>query len=288
MNNALRWLLLSNCQAVGLGNCLGQLCPDVVVEAHSVTKLDQVLAEVTPRIDDYDTILIAPEFEARLPVDLLKDRDVVHIPTLFFDAYHPDLCYLNTAAGKTAKGVLSDYHSLIVWCGFQLALTTERTCAFFHGDTYEALGWFDLWPSARERLLTDLKSTLGTDMTGSFVRWGVREAFMYSVNHPHIRCLHDVARAILQRAGFEPNVVSVVPPDNLATSVGFPVYPELAELYGVPGSYTFKLFHQFRSISLPQLVAQSFAFYSSNPGISMRTKYRERADSVMAYMRENA
>lgn len=282
-----RWLILSNCQATGLANCLRLLGPGIAVDAHSASSLPRVLPDLLSKIDSYDSVFIADAIRNRLPNEILGGT--VPIPALYFDAYHPDLCYLNTADGATAKGALQDYHSLIAWCGFQLGLSETRTVAFFNGKTYEQLGWYQLWSNARSKLLHDLETSLGTDMTHAFVRWSAGEPFMHSVNHPRIQCLRDVALAMLERASVHSNRTSLTPPDNLLTSAVFPVYPEIAEAQSIPGgSYIFKIFNEYRCLDLKDFVHASYEFYGSTHGLNVRNSYRERYNKTLKYMRENA
>src|SRR3546814_6396142 len=83
-------------------------------------------------------------------------------------------------------------------------------------------------------------------MTPYFNEWGRQGAFMHTVNHPAVNCIRDVAKALLAESGMRPIDSCVLPHDNLLNSAIFPVYPEIGEVYGVSGSYNFKINGEYR------------------------------------------
>ena len=54
----------------------------------------------------------------------------------------------------------------------------------------------------------------------------------------------------------------LLPPDNLAQGVCFPVYPEIAERLGVEGGYAFKRQDGYRRFTLEEFVRGSFDLYA--------------------------
>jgi hypothetical protein len=65
---------------------------------------------------------------------------------------------------------------------------------------------------------------------------------MYSSIHPKPYVFFDYARQLMQKAGIPTNPVNFddYAVDDLARGVVYPVYPEIAEFYGIRGSYVFK------------------------------------------------
>src|SRR5690606_39116016 len=124
-----------------------------------------------------------------------EQQNTVLLPAIYFDGYHPDITYLNDASGTRIKGPLGDYHSVIAYTGHRLGLSLQDTLRLFERRTYERLGWLSSWDSNREAFL-EKYSAHGFDLRRSFVNWGRTAAFMYSVNHPAIRCLADLAEAV--------------------------------------------------------------------------------------------
>lgn len=53
-----------------------------------------------------------------------------------------------------------------------------------------------------------------------------------------------------------------MPFDTIVNGVCLPVYPEIGELFGVRGSYMFKVFGEYKLISLEKLIELSFEAYA--------------------------
>src|SRR3546814_7516488 len=77
------------------------------------------------------------------------------LPPIFFDAYHPDLCYITDPEGRNLKGPLGDYHSLFAYCGYQLGVDRKSVIRLFNAQNYQAIGWLDLCKSARDRFRSE-------------------------------------------------------------------------------------------------------------------------------------
>ena len=223
--------------------------------------------------------MIAPQLESLLPAEYQAEDKVWTIPTISFNAYHPDICYL-LQDGKAFKGPLGDYHSAIAFAGFREGLSVDATARLFNEATYERLGYFQRWDAAREHLL-DIFSRAGLDLRTQFVNWSRNDAFMYSNNHVQVRCLHDLAKEILRRAGKKPTYADVLPHDNLLNGPVYPIYPEIAQRLGVPGSYLFKPGGHYRFIRLGDFIAQSFDLYARNSNVSVLPEHSHRVDSAI-------
>jgi hypothetical protein len=90
---------------------------------------------------------------------------------------------------------------------------------------------------------------------------------MYSINHPRLMVLSGIARAVSERLGL--TMKSLHPedylPDGLASSAIWPVYPEIASLYGLKGDHCFKVARKPEVIDLREFVEGSFAAYGALP-----------------------
>lgn len=255
-----RWLLVSNCQVLGLGNCLNLLSDQVEVEHYDPVAFRNQGDALLERIDDFERVLVAPQIEANLAIDEQRCRALWRVPTISFNAYHPDLCYLLEDA-KPLKGPLGDYHSLITYVAFRHGFSPQRTLSLFCGDIYARLGYFDHWDGERDRLLQTFRDS-GFPLDATFAQWSRNGPFMYSINHPRIHCIRDVARSILQRAGLDAVYEDALPNDNLANGPIFPVYPEIGSTLGVSGSYLFKRHGQYGFLRLQEWISESFKLYA--------------------------
>jgi hypothetical protein len=280
------WLLLYNCQGIGLANCLNLLCDGIDVEFHDPAGFTRNRAAIIARLPEFERILVAPQLEKSYGIDFTGLDTVWRIPTITFDAYHPDICYL-VNDGKSLKGALGDYHSLIAYAAFRKGLDEAQALSLYNERVYAALGYFDRWDAARARLL-DLFRHHGFEIAAQYVNWSRDGAFMYSFNHVRIHCLRDVALQILKRAGLQVQDSGLLPHDNLANGPIYPIYPEIGSRLGAPGSYRFKLGGKYQCIGLEDFVAASFDLYRTTGAAEIRPEYArmfEHALSTIEAMR---
>lgn len=266
-----RWLLLFNCQATGLANCLETLSPGLEVERYDALSFKDQVDEIRPRFGDFDQIVIAPRVKSVVGEEVSTSDRILWMPHVWFQGYHPDICYLG-ASGPIARGAIGPYHSVIAFAAYALGLSVEQTLRLFREDVYSALGYFDAWGAAREGMLRDFDEH-GYDLRPLLPAWVRQGPFMHSVNHPKIRVLMDLARMLLRKAGRPVHESDIVPQDNLVQGPVFPVYPEVASRLGAVGSYVFKRGATYRTKTLAEFVGESFEIYRSlgdfepsNPG----------------------
>jgi hypothetical protein len=254
-----KWLLIFNCQAYGLANSLEALHPRLQVERYDEARFRRKRDEVLSRAGEFERVVIATRLRGELEAEASSFANVSWVPQVWFQGYQPDLCYL-AGRGPLASGPAGPYHSAIVWAAFRSGRDEAATRAMFNADTFEALGYFDVWPSARQQLV-DSFAAHGFDVRERFVQWTRNGPFMHTVNHPRIPVLMDLARMVLRSVGVEPQEAGIVPPDNLANGPAFPVYPEIGTRLGVAGSYYFKRGGAYRIFDLKQYIAKCFTVY---------------------------
>lgn len=284
-----RWLLISNCQTMGLSNCIGMVNPGIEIEYCDFPKFRKAPKDYLRGIESYDRVLTAPQFLSTEAADLSRLKNLVVVPTVYFDAYHPDLC-LVFSGNTIVKGPLSDYHSSIAFAAYMQGLDERATKALFNARSYASFGFFGRWQQAKERLLAEF-STYDLGLASAFSGWSRNpSAFMHSVNHPSIRCLYDVARAIVQSQGFEDQSAHLMPHDNLLNGPGFPVYDEIAEHYSVHGSYRFKLAGQYSHIGLEQFIRGCFDAYDQHDKSSLAVAgmYRATHANIVERLQEGS
>jgi hypothetical protein len=274
-----QWLLVYNCQVMGLGNCLNLMCDDIDVEYYDPAGYRKHARILQRRLDDFERVLVAPQLERSLDTDFSGHPGFWRVPTLSFNAYHPDICYL-LESGKALKGALGDYHSLIAYAAFRAGLNERSTLALYRADVYAALGYFDRWDRARGTLLAAFAEQ-GLDISQHFMRWSRNGPFMYSINHPRLPCVRDVARCVLARAGLEASYLDPMPHDNLANGPVYPIYPEIAARLGVEGSYLFKPGGKYEFIRLEAFVASSFQLYREHRDLVVRPEFAHLLEKAM-------
>lgn len=258
-----RWLLVYNCQAMGLANCLTLLSDRLSVEYFDHLSIQEHRQAVLARLGEYDRIIVLAGRDAEA---FGGGEKVWHLPALIFPGYHPDVCSL-FSSGKVLAGPLGNCHSVIAFTAFTLGLSSADTIGMFRKAVYAALGYLDGWDAARAELVGGF-ARHGFDIGRPFVKWSRHGPFMYMYLHPKIHCLHDLARLILARAGLTASDATALPHDNLANGQIFPVYPEIASRLGVTGSYLFKPPGEYRVIGLEEFVEASFEAYRGHASIT--------------------
>ena len=96
---------------------------------------------------------------------------------------------------------------------------------------------------------------------------------MYTVNHPRIECIRDVAALVLERLGRKARYLDALPPDNLANGPMVPVFPAVATRLGCEGSKLFKRPGEYRHMTLEQFVAESYDAYRNAASLAIRPDY---------------
>jgi hypothetical protein len=136
----------------------------------------------------------------------------------------------------------------------------------FTAQVYEKLGFFAIWEQEKRAMLESF-GAYALDVRSDFVRWMRRGGFMHTKNHPKIEALYDIAIKVAEKLQGGRVVESGIRPhDNLIVAPIFPVYPEIAERYGVDsGSYFFKTFGEYRVFDLDEFISKSYAIYEHYP-----------------------
>ncbi|WP_454850547.1 WcbI family polysaccharide biosynthesis putative acetyltransferase [Rhizobium binxianense] len=280
------WLLLSNCQTFGLANSMKLLGPRFHVDAVDIWSFKKNIDKYKSEIPKYFRVIVHPHFY-NIDFDFSIAQNLSTIPSINFDAYHPDVCYAFSKG--PLDGPMGSYHSMIILAAYEAGLGIEQTRKLFRQDVFEGCGYFRRWEMERTQLLSSF-SQYGLDMASSFTKWSRGDAFMYSVNHPKIRCIYDIARAFMRRHGIETVDGDILPADNLLNGPCYPIYPEIAEMFGVRGSYLFKVPNDYRLVSLEKFIEFSFGTYARVPAgsIQVETAVRARYEQVKATIAEAA
>lgn len=257
-----RWLVMSNCQTVGLANCLQAQAPQLEIAALDPGKFKKHRWRANAAMRRYDRLLIYPAMRSEIPAAKVE-RIATHValPIITFRGYHPDLIYIHNR-GQPLGGPISHYHSAIAFACYLEGIGAKEAMAYFNGPFFQACGYFDLWAAERDRLIAEFAGA-GLDVRPYFSAWGRRGAFMYSYNHPRIRPLYDMASVLLEMQGLSPHRSDLLPHDNLANSAIFAVYPEIGENLGVEGQYEFRAAGSYRSIGLEEYIGRCFALYAT-------------------------
>ncbi|TCZ65355.1 WcbI family polysaccharide biosynthesis putative acetyltransferase [Roseicella aquatilis] len=279
----MRIAVLGVCQAHGYAHGLAHLLPEAEVEAFEavVSRNHGQVEQAAELLRGFDVIFtqefgdeFGPLGTGALP---RLGRPVHRLPVVAFPGYHPDMIYL-TLHGQVQGSPVGAYHSAIVAAAFALGVEEADVPQLFNRLVYARLGYLEGFGRART-LLLELLARYGLDMAADVESWHADGPFMHGINHPRGPVLADVARAAAIRAGLlRPDAPRVRPPfDHLAADTIWPVYPEIAEVLGVPGSMLFKRYSHpvgplgnALYIGLPRLVRESYGMYRALPPDAFR------------------
>jgi hypothetical protein len=245
----LRIAVLGNCQSLDVAYAMKLLNIVATVEQYPI----QAKAKITGKmllsaLRTYDHVFLqdfGPEFVRGASSDLLCSEvaNVTRYPTLLFAAYHPDSIFIHARSKRDAflSGPIGQHHSALALFAYRAGLSPQAALRLYDREVFDALGYFDVWISSRAQLLETAKS-YGLDLETEFMRWTRRGCFMYAVNHPKPHVSFDLARRLLNKAGIpsEPVDFDNYAVDDLVRDTVFPIYPAIAQHYGIAGSYVFK------------------------------------------------
>lgn len=245
-----RIFVIGVCQAGSIAKAMRFLLPHAQVDfasAFTAAKRFPKVSDLVAHADRYDAVFTSHY----LPIKgggaieaLLARPNVRLIPTIVFGAYHPDSVYVGVQDAATLRGLVSGpmgaSHSAVTLFAYLAGLSQEQALRLFSGPVFERLGYFDFWTQS-VATLREAGGQAGYDLDTLLTRWARRGCFMHSINHPKLHVVADLARGLLTRAGipYEDCDLDAYLPDDLAGQGSWPVYPEIAEYYGVPGSALF-------------------------------------------------
>ncbi|GJE37183.1 hypothetical protein KHHGKMAE_1239 [Methylobacterium persicinum] len=270
--------VIGNCQARVLAQAMRLLAPESPVRYLSMGTLKRDhghLDGLARLLRGHDHV-----FSQAFPAGLIPGGDSAQlreavprltlVPSIVFSAFHPDMVYAGAASDlaalKLAPSPLGQYHSAIALFAHRLGLDAGKTVALFREEVFGRLGYLDHWdPAVRE--LAAAAAQVGFPLDRELTRWARRGAFMHLMNHPKAFVLGDIAKRLLREGGLSPEPVEVEDylGDELTQDVVWPIYPPIAEQFGLTGSYLFKARatagHFPVLYDLPGFIAASFAMY---------------------------
>jgi hypothetical protein len=274
-----RIAVVGNCQSFGIAYAMRLLDLEAEVARFSIVSKSwtdmRMLARTLATYDHVFAQDFAPGYLRGGASDVLQNElgYAVWFPSLAFSAYHPDLILISdpTRGNQLVNCATGPYHSALAFFAYRAGLPAEAALRLFRRDVFAALGYFQVWQGAADALL-DQGRQFGFDLSADFLRWARRGCFMYSINHPKPHVLYDIARKLLRSVGrpHAPIDFDTYAVDDIVRGYVFPVYPEIAEFYGVSGSYIFKTCHYRLSQglgkfwNLPLYISDCYRIYAEH------------------------
>jgi hypothetical protein len=276
-NTGPRIAVVGNCQSFGVAYSMKLMDPSATVDHFSaIGRSKAAFSLFAKTLSTYDYVFSHEFLHGHVKGgdsgELLRRVSQARLfPAVSFAAFHPDLIYLMDATRGHAQlfGPLGPYHSAIATFAFRKGLSLEEANALYNHNVFEALGYFDVWNDAARELIDSTKNRFNMDLSGELMSWARRGVFMYSIVHPKPFVLFDISKRLFEETGLKGAELdfSYYAVDDLARSEVFPVYPAVGELFGVRGSYLFKLsnFHLSSGVgdflTLPQYLSACYKVY---------------------------
>ncbi|MBA8878924.1 WcbI family polysaccharide biosynthesis putative acetyltransferase [Phyllobacterium myrsinacearum] len=240
-----RVAVVGNCTAIGIANAIKVLSPDAFVQHFSVADIHTLEpSRLKSMFEGFDLSLSFAEIGnyASINEQVSKIGRSVLWPSIVFTGYHPDITYFGIE-GRVATSCLGAYNSRIVAVAYASELSVEDTAERFNALTFGRLGYFDAYELGRQQFLRTAKQ-YNLDLEEDFARWEKSDPFMYTINHPKIAVVNDLARNLLEASGLAIKrdvTMDETVHDYFADGIVWPVYPEIAQRIGNnAGSYEFK------------------------------------------------
>ncbi len=277
-----RILVIGVCQGGAVARVMRYLLPEAridFVSAFTAARRHRRLADLIGTTDRYDKVFtnvyLPPFRDDGTITDLAARPNVRIIPTLMFPAYHPDLVHVGKLDAATLGGLVSGpmghSHSAVTLYAYLAGFSEAQALRLFTEAVFERLGYFEFWTgsvAAQRQLGRDA----GFDLDAALTRWPRRGCFMHSINHPKLYVVADIARGLLAQSGiaFEECDLDAFMPDDLGSMGSWPVYPEIAQHYGVQGSALFFKAETPRSgpartMTRAAFVKAAYAYYANRP-----------------------
>jgi len=268
--------VLGNCQSGHVTRCLqallgGDWPMNELITLDVVEQMADGRRDLTDWFENHDKVFLQPWIWNALKARYgHMQQKVVLYPSVTFLAFHPDLVYVATARdGAVFVGPCGHYHSSLAFFAWKSGLSATDALKLYNRDIYQRLGFFDFWQSSCDTLRAEGQAC-GLALDSLLDRWILQGCFMHSINHPKVFVVFEIVAHLLQQLGIA-TLLDSAPyvRDYLADSHVWPVYPEIGERLGIPGSYRFKLSapgmrpdEPVRLLDLENFILQSYAAYS--------------------------
>jgi hypothetical protein len=274
-----RIAVVGNCQSFGIAHAVKLLHLEAEIDRFPVVSKSQTDVETLARtLNLYDHVFLQPFGPGYVQggtseAIVAELKNAVVFPTLVFTGYHPDQIFIHDRAKATeaTDGPIGPYHSALAFFASRAGFPVEAAVRLFDAEVFGALGYFDVWNNAAETFLKAAQR-FSLDLGADLMRWERRGCFMYTSIHPKPYVLFDVARQLMKRAGIAVTPINFdeYAVDDLVRAVVYPVYPQIAEFYGLSGSYVFKGAHfsvmegAAKFWNLREFVTDSYRFYAKH------------------------
>jgi len=255
-------LVTSNCQTGGIASGLKAMLPEYHIEPFPVTRLN-----AENELESLNSILSSEDIWVSInpkPANVPSSQ-YIKIPTIFFNAFHPDITYAQYADAQQANHLTqTHYNSFIAIWMYNNKVDPEDAARLYNHSTYKQLGYYGFWNASVDKLRRAFRDCDLTDK--EFDRYMLtmkrRGLFMHSQNHPRIEAIIELCKLIAFRISASETLIhrDIVLPDVLSAIAVWPLYTEIGQELGLNGDYCWR-FNDQEICGLQNYLAFAFREY---------------------------
>lgn len=212
------------------------------------------------KVEDYDVVFLQNALGVKFRhfvESLLPLEKVFGFPNIIFSGLQPDYTYIDKMDG-TEK---ASHQSGIIFNGYVEKLDKSKVKSLFNHTFYDLLNYNSVFETGKSFLINSLHKS---NMDGEFLfeKWLMGGSFMYTMNHPHLRVLDDVASCLIQKANlklkYTGNIQHVLN-DPLKEFCIFPTTSVKVQDYSNEQNFIYKIGEKL--FSLEALIDHYYKFY---------------------------
>lgn len=273
----MRILLIGNCHTAGLAPSLEVATGYTVAIAryHSGLKEDkETLKELCDGIDAADVVGVISTFAQEVGdlVGATRAEKLQPVPHVRASAFHPDMVHLSIE-GERLHGAMGVSHSALIVYGYLNGLSEAETRSLFNARIFAHLKYFNAWQADLAWARRQQKIS-GFPMIDLYEKWQREGCFLLTPNHPKLEVFSDLAVTFARQNDLP---VRYSKPAELLKDMAswqeiWPVYPEIAQQFGIEGGYFFKIpvrgtqrkGNTYPFISLEEFISSSYSTYQQH------------------------
>jgi len=255
-------IIVAGCMSLSHQSICSQIIPNIkFIGCDSIEKLNSIAKS---DVSDVTHIFSINYFSNDINKFISENNiniKFIKIPQLDFYGFHPD--YYNAFYCEDEKKIFySKYSSIALW-SYKNRISISDSEKLFNYNTYCELGYFDFYHDGMKLILNRfMECGFSRDQFLKYANFVNRQGkFMHSVNHPKIEVLVQFTRIFLCKANLadEDKIFSksVTIPDSLAF-FSYPLYPEIANEFGLKGEYIWDNGAQSNVIGIRQYLTQVY------------------------------
>jgi len=241
VNFNMKIVLSSNCQTGGIAAALKLIFP-----SYELVPIPTPNEKNISLLNDLKKHLLNANIWVKernnLSVDISDHIKIINLPTIYFNAFHPDITY----AKIKPDGDLTfpHYNSKIAIWLYQNNIEIKDGLKLYNDKVYNLLGYYEYWYSSVNNMKHTFKEN-GLEerdliqMIGYLKRMGL---FMHTVNHPLPIVLTELAKIIAKKIDSKIDLYSknLIINDTLSNTI-WPLYPEIGAQLGLKGNYSWRI-----------------------------------------------